>query len=584
MSDMPMTTTTTTTTPTSPPLSRFGPTRSSIQKTRGPDNPFMSAEDEDDDDNKNKTNDNDRNALGRTASLHSQSTVAYAPGITHRSLSSASSHPFAPMHSPVLASSGPSHPYAMYPQDSFLARTASVSTTSTIRAPQRASLPQQGPAHPYAMYPQNVVADVDDAEEHDAANPHPQDHIPIGFPGRAQAFQRQQGPEGEEQDIVGADGHAEQLPPYSEYPENGVPKHIVIVTPISDTAPLTATPSHLPVAQGGPQSMTDASARADAQSFTSMEQMESNQTRGSTPKRWKNKSWKEKRKTKFCGIPFWWIMLSGCVLAFIAVVLGGAIGGFLSSQKKSGKSKKSVPHILSPRLCIALTNDLDHIKCCPARPRCTMLRLFLHHRRVRPRPRAHMLFLWGLPRPLRPLVSPTKATLQHGIATCPMPLPSLFRYYINLTTRVKVPCCSTQRQTMNLRTSATEPCRPSHSSHSSGPLKTTMIRVVVPPFTFNPFTTSWSLFLKPRFPVLAVLAQDQTPKEAPLLWILLGIPYTRLLLEKSRGFVSGTALSWRDSSTPITPRLPSAAATHLRQPPTQLPLGGLSHPILLLHS
>lgn len=313
-------------------VSRPGPSRNSIRKSReaqrDAENPFRSNEDDD-----------STSALARTPSMQSQSTIAYAPGINRRSISSISSHAFARTQSPAPGAGGPSHPYAMYPQDTTLARTASASTTSTARAPNRPLLAQQVPAHPYSMYPQNV-ADDDDVAEDDSTT-HAQSHIPVGFPGRAPAFRRRQGPEGEEQDIIGVDGHSEQLPPYSEYPEDGTPKPIVLPLPQAITTSQSNTQLHLPLmqhqTQQRPQSMSDAGARAAlagaGAGFSNMEEMESNDSLDSSTKSWKEKSWKEKRKTKFCGVPFWWLLLSGCVLAFIAIVLGGAIGGFLSSQR-----------------------------------------------------------------------------------------------------------------------------------------------------------------------------------------------------------------------------------------------------------
>ncbi|GAB7351414.1 hypothetical protein MBLNU459_g2085t2 [Dothideomycetes sp. NU459] len=310
-------------------LPRAGPSRNSIRKSREAQreamNPFRSAEDDA----------AAGSALDRTSSMQSQSTIAFAPGINRRSISSISSQAYARAQSPSQGASGPSHPYAMYPQDTTLGRTASVSTTSTVRAPHRPLLAQQGPAHPYSMYPQNVADDAELDEDDDTTQP--RTHIPVGFPGRAPGFRRRQGPEGEEQDIIGVDGHTEQLPPYSEYPEDGTPKPIVIAA--STPTPQSSTQLHVPLmlqqTLQRPQSMSDAGAQSAGHGFSSMEQMDSNDSVDSSTKSWKEKTWKEKRKTKFCGIPFWWILLSGCVLAFVAIVLGATIGAFLGSQKKN---------------------------------------------------------------------------------------------------------------------------------------------------------------------------------------------------------------------------------------------------------
>ena len=80
--------------------------------------------------------------------------------------------------------------------------------------------------------------------------------------------------------------------------------------------------------------------RAAIQGFSEMQQMDSNDSAeapSSNNKSWSEKSWKEKRKTRFCGIPFWWLLLSFCVVAFIAIVLGASIGGFMANAKKHAK-------------------------------------------------------------------------------------------------------------------------------------------------------------------------------------------------------------------------------------------------------
>ena len=105
---------------------------------------------------------------------------------------------------------GPSHPYGMYPQDIGLGRSP---TTSTIRPPERSYVGPGGPTHPYGMYAQNTVpeGEVDPV----AGAP----IVPVGFPGLGQQYTRRLGPDGEDvDDIIGPDGHTEQLPAYTRYP------------------------------------------------------------------------------------------------------------------------------------------------------------------------------------------------------------------------------------------------------------------------------------------------------------------------------------------------------------------------------
>lgn len=303
------------------------PSRNSTRKSRPQENPFASPDDA-----------NGEHLLRRTPSGN------YVP-ITHRSLSSTSSGQFARTGSQRLGAAGPGHPYAMYPQGT-LARTASVATSSTAR-PGRSTPRPTGPQHPYSLYPQGVNDDLDDDHE-DVQN-----SVPIGFPGLGQSFQRQRGPDGEEQDIVGYYGHTEQLPPYSRYPDDGPEKQPLL--PVPD--PPEASHSHAPVqgtdpsmplmtaqiepVQQPPQSMTDESelTRQASNASRSSENLlgGSPSTRSSelSKKAWSEKSWKERRKTPVCGVPCWWYIVAVGVILFILVVSGGAVGGFVAGQRKA---------------------------------------------------------------------------------------------------------------------------------------------------------------------------------------------------------------------------------------------------------
>ncbi|KAF2767600.1 hypothetical protein EJ03DRAFT_383929 [Teratosphaeria nubilosa] len=261
----------------------------------------------------------------------------------HRSVSSASSHQFARTSSQRFAS-GPSHPYGMYPQ-STMARTSSIATQSTARPMHRQSSSSRhnGPAHPYTLYPQGVDEDIADEEDEIRANP-----VPVGFPGLGQSYQRRLGPDGEEQDIIGEDGHTEQLPPYSRYPEDGPEKMPLLVpeapralhsrAPVAGTDPTmslmhnTLQPTQTP--QPELQSMSDASTLREIRTRSTADNEPLIENSVASKKSWSEKSWKEKRKHKFCGIPFWWYLLALAVLVFIAAVLGGVIGGFVGNASR----------------------------------------------------------------------------------------------------------------------------------------------------------------------------------------------------------------------------------------------------------
>jgi hypothetical protein len=311
------------------------PNRNSISKTRSHENPFESPDDE------------PHLEFERSPSMRSQSTVSYAPGLARRSTSSASSHMFAGTHSPRFGTGGPSHPYAMYPQGT-MARSLSVATTSTIQ-PNRTSTIQQAPQHPYGMYPQGVNGDDDVEDEIDT----PTAAQAVGFPGLGQTYERVRGPDGEETGFVGMDGHAEQLPPYTRYPEDG-PKMPILAVPgeTHSRGPVAGSDPGMPLMHQhmtpptpppmAPQSMTDQSTldRHSTQdrgvdshaSLPLIERVESAST-GSTEKNWKEKTWKEKRKTKVCGLPVLWLVMAACAAGFVGAIVGGIMAGYASGSK-----------------------------------------------------------------------------------------------------------------------------------------------------------------------------------------------------------------------------------------------------------
>lgn len=137
-----------------------------------------------------------------------------------RSGSRASNSTMPRTQSPYQGATGPSRPYGMYPQDIGVLRTSSTATTSTVRPQERSYTGPTGPTQPYGMYPQNTVAE-------DEIGPVQTLHPPVsvGFPGRTQDYRRRLGPDGEDvDDLIGPDGYAEQLPPYTRYPDGIPPK------------------------------------------------------------------------------------------------------------------------------------------------------------------------------------------------------------------------------------------------------------------------------------------------------------------------------------------------------------------------
>jgi hypothetical protein len=140
--------------------------------------------------------------------------IAEGSAVSRVSSASSDSQPFVHREGPYQGPSGPSHPYGVYTQNAGLTRTLSVATTSTAPMPESSFTSAPGPTHPYGMYIQGTINEI---------NTDPV-AIPVGFAGRADQYQRRIGPDGEEiADIVGPDGHTEQLPPYSREPPSSIP-------------------------------------------------------------------------------------------------------------------------------------------------------------------------------------------------------------------------------------------------------------------------------------------------------------------------------------------------------------------------
>ncbi|KAK2778989.1 hypothetical protein FQN52_002658 [Onygenales sp. PD_12] len=266
-----------------------------------------------------------------TRNPSSASSTQAASSVAHRSLSTSSRFSIPRALSPYTGQTGPSHPYAMYPQGIGLGRSPSDSSTSTVRPVERHHIDPMPPQHPYAMYPQNTVPEEEDVDL--------QQHspIPVGFPGRDQAFltQPRQTPD-EVGDIVGLDGHAEQLPPYSRYPD-GLPQkygaHEITPTPSQEL------PAGAPISpDSGVSSRTLLDENGPVPSVVAPEQPRGDDPSGSTKERLSEKG----KKRVCCGLQIWTIILIAIVV-LIGTVIGGVIGGVLGNQRgeKAGGASAS---------------------------------------------------------------------------------------------------------------------------------------------------------------------------------------------------------------------------------------------------
>ncbi|KAK3995841.1 hypothetical protein QBC44DRAFT_217714, partial [Cladorrhinum sp. PSN332] len=291
-------------------------------------------------------------------------------GLTRQLSASTDSTAYLPSESSYQGPSGPSHPYQMYPQNVRMARTMSTTTASTIPISESSYAGPRGPSHPYGMYPQS-----DGAEARAGQDP----SIPLGFHGLPDQYQRRLGPDGEEvADLIGPDGHTEQLPPYTRYPDENYVRKIAAVegnpdvTPQQEAVPAPApatvvaptvpplvtqpTPStpEIPGAGGlglatrnpefdSTEDLGSPQSRHSSRSFTSDSTQSQNAYKpfvdGATEKEKPLKPWQIWMRRKLCGIiPYWVLCLLGLVLLLMGVILGSVIGTFLSRQKKPRKA------------------------------------------------------------------------------------------------------------------------------------------------------------------------------------------------------------------------------------------------------
>ncbi|ETI25532.1 hypothetical protein G647_02305 [Cladophialophora carrionii CBS 160.54] len=234
------------------------------------------------------------------------STSSRSVADTRRSLSTSSRFSGPRAQSPYRGPTAPSQPYGLYTQ---VTRASSIVSDSTIRPLELPFVPQGGPEHPYSMYPQNTVPDDDSSEA----------HVGLGFPGIGQAYQPASTSSGNELgDIVGTDGHVEQLPPYSRYADNVIAKgDMARIDPQRSTATEeSAAPSTLPAADasGSDVELTAVGAGSGPGEVARKE--------GLTEKR---------RRRTCCGVPLRTVLFVVTVV-ILAAVVGGVVGGVVGNQ------------------------------------------------------------------------------------------------------------------------------------------------------------------------------------------------------------------------------------------------------------
>lgn len=167
------------------------------------------------------------------------------------------------------------------------------------------------------MYPQNTVVESESPSDEITA-------IPVGFPGHQNQYHRRLGPDGEDAaDIIGPDGHTEQLPPYTQYPDEAFARK-------------TGVPTALPGA-GGIGLATrnpEFSSTEDIPSPSALSSRSVESNNSSPPlhvevpvvsEKSEEKGWKAIARRKVWGIvPIWAFVLVGIVLVLFAIILGTA--------------------------------------------------------------------------------------------------------------------------------------------------------------------------------------------------------------------------------------------------------------------
>lgn len=264
-------------------------------------------------------------SLGQSARPTSMSATSDSLSSPLRPMSIISDFSVPRMQSPFQGATGPSHPYGMYPQDIGLNRSSTVSTT---RPPERPYGPSAGPGHPYGMYPQNTALEPEAA----AVNMSPP-VPPVGFSGHNQQYIRSLGPDGEDaDDIVGPDGHTEQLPPYTRYPDSRPPNdgsspdigqnlELSMDTTVVPQASRSTNVSLSSDNSGPPINL--AAATAAGQENNNRGMMEKLAAQG-------------KRKTCCGKLPRWALWLIIFLSVALAGVLGGNVGHWASTKDKNG--------------------------------------------------------------------------------------------------------------------------------------------------------------------------------------------------------------------------------------------------------
>lgn len=180
----------------------------------------------------------------------------------------------------------------------------------------------------------------------------------VGFPGSTDRYQRRIGPDGEEAaDLIGPDGHTEQLPPYSRYPDEAYHRKalgVQVPTPQSPQATSSqsaTTAAAIPGAGGigmatrnpefsstedlGGDDVASPFARQSVRSFASEQSHHEINTAAAAivNEKASPRDWRDTVRKRVWGIvPCWAVGLAVLILVLMGVVVGTVIGTLLAPK------------------------------------------------------------------------------------------------------------------------------------------------------------------------------------------------------------------------------------------------------------
>lgn len=271
-------------------------------------------------------------------------STANAMGPT-RSSSVSTDLPYVRPESPYRGPAGPSHPYQMYPQESRLARTASIATTATAPpVAERSYAGPSGPTHPYGMYPQNIASEPESSQ-----SPSPAPSVPVGFPGLNNNYQRRLGPDGEEvADIIGPDGHTEQLPPYTQYPDEAFARK----TRPTIALPIAAGAGGMGLATRNPEFASQENLNSPASRGSIMSELSNqpviNTAAATVSEKPELNKWQKLARRKLWGVvPVWVLVLVVIMFIIFGIILASVLAA-LAPKHPPPKHEQANPHTTTP--------------------------------------------------------------------------------------------------------------------------------------------------------------------------------------------------------------------------------------------